>query len=174
MLFLLFFQQCSRLLAPVHHPREWDEPGDLRPGQHSDGSHHPLCPHHPCLVPQNTCALGLLRVDLKHQVRRKRKEISKERILPWFSRLSCILNICKEEVKPFPPVINQVEKYSECFSIQFSCLKIYFGSLDMRLLLNILTETQVRKCPPLNFDHLPSNINHPSGPVGSSFDIGTV
>ena len=57
------------------------------------------------------------------------------------------MNICKEEVKPFPPVINQVEKYLECFSIQSSCLKIYFGSLDMRLLLNILTETQVRKCP---------------------------
>ena len=60
-------------------------------------------------------------------------------------------------MKPFPPVINQVEKYSECFSIQFSCLKIYFGSLDMRLLLNILTETQVRKCPLQNFDHPLSN-----------------
>ena len=34
---------------------------------------------------------------------------------------------CKEEMRPFPPVIES----------------IYFKSLDMRLLLNILTETQV-------------------------------
>ena len=34
------------------------------------------------------------------------------------SRLSRILNICKEEVKPFPPVIDQVEKYTECFSMK--------------------------------------------------------
>ena len=34
------------------------------------------------------------------------------------SRLSRILNICKEEVKPFPPVIEQVEKYTECFPMK--------------------------------------------------------
>ena len=35
------------------------------------------------------------------------------------------MNVCKDEVKPFPRVIDE----------------IYFHSLDMRLLLNILTET---------------------------------
>ena len=58
------------------------------------------------------------------------------------------MNICKEEVKPFPAVIDQVENQNqtECFSI--CCLQIYFGSLDMRLLLNILTETQVTVSSP--------------------------
>ena len=35
------------------------------------------------------------------------------------------MNLCKEEVKPFPTIIDE----------------IYYHSLDMRLLLNILTET---------------------------------
>ena len=100
----------------MHHPRKWNEPGDIWPRQHSDGPHHHLRPHHPCLVPQNTCALGLLRLDLKHQVGKDKK---------WdfchigiTSRLSRILNICKEEVKPFPPVIDQVEEYTECYPIK--------------------------------------------------------
>lgn len=41
------------------------------------------------------------------------------------TKLGKVMNICKEEVKPFPRVIDE----------------IYFHSLDMRLLLNILTET---------------------------------
>ena len=64
----------------MHHPREWNEPGDLRPGQHSDGPHHRLCPHHPCLVPQNTCALGLLRLDLKHQVGKMKRDFKRKSV----------------------------------------------------------------------------------------------
>ena len=46
-------------------------------------------------------------------------------MLIYIFRLGRVMNVCAEEVKPFPRVINE----------------IYFHSLDMRLLLNILTET---------------------------------
>ena len=42
------------------------------------------------------------------------------------TRLSRVLNKCKQDIHPFPPVIEN----------------LYFKSLDMRLLLNILTETR--------------------------------
>jgi len=53
-------------------------------------------------------------------------------LLPWScaswvanTKLGRVMNVCREEVKPFPRVIEE----------------IYYSSLDMRLLLNILTET---------------------------------
>lgn len=53
-------------------------------------------------------------------------------LVPWSchgwianTKLGRVMNVCKDEVKPFPRVIAE----------------IYFHSLDMRLLLNILTET---------------------------------
>ena len=69
------------------------------------------------------------------------------------------MNVCREEVKPFPRVIEE----------------IYYSSLDMRLLLNILTETNGLWAPLLilslfdpNFGQL-FNVSHGSNEVALKF-----
>ena len=63
----------------MYHPCQRDESGDIRLGEHRDGPHNHLCPHHPGLVPQNSFAMegpALHGLVCKHKVGAE-KEIGK-------------------------------------------------------------------------------------------------
>ena len=67
----ILFKRGPRVLAPMQHPCQRDEFGNLRLGEHRDGPHHHLRPHHAGLVPQNSFAMegpALHGLVCKHKV----------------------------------------------------------------------------------------------------------